>query len=159
MAHPHILHVFAIPLLMTHLWRRQLSKDADVLFTINVGPSFWPCSMNEPLIMLIVLPLAHVSNYRGPWVLWGSSPALEVQDHLEARFKHPELHGCGKFNDLEGPVHGVRDPKEEWSRALLFNFLDTQKTFPTMSFSLARRMLPSSPGGSLLSIDNSCRRK
>ena len=38
LSHPHIPHVFAIPRLMTHLWRRQLSKDADVLFTINVGP-------------------------------------------------------------------------------------------------------------------------
>ena len=38
LAHPHIPHVFAIPCLMTHLWRRQLFKDADVLFTINVGP-------------------------------------------------------------------------------------------------------------------------
>ena len=41
LVHPHIPHVFAIPHLMTHLWRRQLSKDADVLFTINMGPSFW----------------------------------------------------------------------------------------------------------------------
>ena len=102
---PHIPHVFAIPRLMTHLWRRQLSKDADVLFTINFGESFWLCSMHETLIVLIVLPLAHVSKYRGPWVLQGSSPALEVQDHVEAGFKHPEIHGCGKFHDLEGPVH------------------------------------------------------
>ena len=41
-AHPHTPHVFAIPCLMTHLWRSQLSKGADVLFTIDVGPSFWP---------------------------------------------------------------------------------------------------------------------
>ena len=40
-AHPHIPHMFAIPRLMTHLWRRQLSKYADVLFIINVGTSFW----------------------------------------------------------------------------------------------------------------------
>ena len=38
LAHPHIPHVFAIPRLMTHLWRRQLSKNADLLFTINLGP-------------------------------------------------------------------------------------------------------------------------
>ena len=40
--HPHTPHVFAITCLMTHLWRSQLSKGADVLFTIDVGPSFWP---------------------------------------------------------------------------------------------------------------------
>ena len=39
----------------------------------------------------------------GPWVLRGIPPALELQDHLEAGFKHHELHGRGKFNDLEGP--------------------------------------------------------
>ena len=37
LAHLHIPHVFSIPCLMTHLWRRQLSKDAYFLFTINVG--------------------------------------------------------------------------------------------------------------------------
>ena len=40
LAHSYIPHVFAIPSLMTHLCRSQLSKDVDVLFTINVGPSF-----------------------------------------------------------------------------------------------------------------------
>ena len=42
LSHPHILHVFAIPCLMAHSWRRQLSKDADVLFTINMGHPFGP---------------------------------------------------------------------------------------------------------------------
>ena len=125
LAHHHIPHVFAIPRLMTHLQRRQLSKDVDVLFTINVGTYFWPSSMHEPLIVLIVLPLAHVSNYRGPWVLRGSPPALEVKDYPEDGFKHPELHGCGKFHDLEGPVYGVQDPKVEWSSDLLFKFIDS----------------------------------
>ena len=78
--------------------------------------------MNELIILLIVLHLDHVSNYRGPWVLRGISQALEVQNHLEAGFKHPELHGCGEFHYLEGPVHGVQDPKDEWSKALLFKF-------------------------------------
>ena len=91
----HTPHVFAIPSLMTHLWIRKLSKDSDVLFTINVGPSFRPSSICEALVVVIILPLAHVSNYRGPWVLCGSSPALGVQDHLEVGFKHPELHECG----------------------------------------------------------------
>ena len=129
LAHPYTPHMFAIPRFINHLWRRKLSKDAEVLFTINVGPSCWSRSMHEPIIVLICLPLDHVSNYRGPWVLQGISQALEVHSHLEDGFKHPELHGCGKFRDLEGPVHGVQDPKEGWSRALLFKFLEAQKTF------------------------------
>ena len=38
LAHPHIPHIFSIPRWMNHMWRRQLYKDADFLFTINVGP-------------------------------------------------------------------------------------------------------------------------
>ena len=130
LSHPHIPHVFFLPRLMNHLWINQLSKEEDVVFTNNVGPSFCSYSMHEPLIVLIIFPMAYVSNYRGLWVLRGSSPALEVQDHLEARFKHPENHGCRKFHDLEGHVHGVRDPKEDWIRDLLFKFLDAKKTSP-----------------------------
>ena len=46
LAHTYTPHMFALPSLMTHLWRNQLSKDADVLLTVNVGPSFWTCSMH-----------------------------------------------------------------------------------------------------------------
>ena len=129
--HPYIPHLFSIPRLMTHLWRKKLSKDADVFFTVNVGPSFWTCSMHEPFILLAILPLDHVSKYRGPCVLQGSSLAIEIQDQLEAGFK-PELYVCGRFHDLEEPMHGVQDPKEEWSRALLLKFLESQKTFPPL---------------------------
>ena len=115
--------------------------------------------MHEPIIVLIVLPLAHVSNYRGPWVIRGGYPAPEVQDHLEAGFKHLELHGCGKFHDLEGPVHGVQDPKEDWSRALLFKFIEAHKTFSPVLCGLVRIILPPSPVISLSSTDNSCQRR
>ena len=107
--------------------------------------------MHEPIIVLIVLPLAHVSNYRDPWVLRGSSPALEVQDHIYCGFKYTELHGCGKFHDLEGPL--------EWSRDLLLKFLEDQKTFPPVSCGLVQRMLPPSPRGPLLSTYKSCRQR
>ena len=65
----------------------------------------------------------------------------------------------GKFHDLEGTVHRVRDPKEEWSRALMFKFIEAQKTFTPVLFGLVQRMLKPSPGGSLLIIDRSCRRR
>ena len=96
LAHPHIPHVFVVPRLMTHLWRKQLSKDADVLFTVKSGSSFWPCSMHEPLIVLIVLPLVHVQHYSGPWKQRGGQRAHELEDLLEAGFKHPVEHGCEK---------------------------------------------------------------
>ena len=55
LAYPHIPHAYAIPRLMTHLWRKQLSKDTDVFFTVNMGPSFWSCSMHKPLAVLTFL--------------------------------------------------------------------------------------------------------
>ena len=80
--------------------------------------------------MLIVFPLAHVPNYRGPWVLRGIPSTLEVQNQLEAGFKHPGVHGCRHFHDLKGPVHGVQDPKEDWIQAVLLKFLEYWETFP-----------------------------
>lgn len=64
--HPRIPHVFLIPRLMTHLWRKQLGKDADLMFAVRAGTSFWGGNMHEPLYVLIVLPITHVSGYRGP---------------------------------------------------------------------------------------------
>ena len=74
-------------------------------------------------------------------MIQGISPALEVQDHLESGFKHLKLPGCGKFHDLKGNIYGVRDPKEEWSRDLLFKSLEAQKTSPPLLCGLVRRIL------------------
>ena len=67
LVHPHIPYVFFVPRLMTHLSRKQLSEDADVIFTVKAGSSFWPCSIQEPLIVLVILHLVHVQHYSGPW--------------------------------------------------------------------------------------------
>ena len=40
MAHPHTMHVFALPRLMPYLWMQYLGKDADVLVTITTGDHF-----------------------------------------------------------------------------------------------------------------------
>eukprot|EP00986_Skeletonema_menzelii_P007431 scaffold2926_cov176-Skeletonema_menzelii.AAC.1 len=60
LVNPHLAHVFIVPRLMTHLWRRQLFRDADVHFYVYAGAPFWPRSMHEPLTVAIVFPLAHV---------------------------------------------------------------------------------------------------
>ena len=36
-AHPWNLHIFVVPRLMTHLWRKNLTKGADVVFEVQVG--------------------------------------------------------------------------------------------------------------------------
>ncbi|KAL7531665.1 hypothetical protein ACHAXR_004164 [Thalassiosira sp. AJA248-18] len=35
--HPWNPHVFVVPRLMTHLWRKNLFKDADLSFTVTGG--------------------------------------------------------------------------------------------------------------------------
>ena len=149
LAHLNIPHVFTVPRLMTHLWRKPLSKDADVVFTIRAGTSFWPASMHEPLILMIVLPLNHVPKHRGPWTLRGSQQAYELVQLLDAGFKSPSEHGCKRFYDLEEPVPGVRKSSEAWSRNLLFEFLAKAKIFPPVSGGMVRGMLCASPRGSL----------
>ena len=149
LVHPHIPHVFAIPSLMTHLWRKTLSKDADVLFSIKPGAPFWPRTMHEPLILIIVLPLSHAPNYLGPWSIRRTGEAEVLERELEARFKDPTIHGSRKFYDLAGSLLGMRDPKERWSRTLLFEFLNQQRSFPPVSRSLVRKMLPQASKRSL----------
>ena len=51
-AHPWNAHVFAVPRLMTHLWRKALSKDADLLFTVTNGNHFWTQDQHEPLLIV-----------------------------------------------------------------------------------------------------------
>ena len=65
LAHPQWPHIFVVPRFMTHMWRRNLGKSVDVLFTVLAGVLFWGTSQFEPLIVAIVFPLAHVSSHTG----------------------------------------------------------------------------------------------
>ena len=40
MAHPQWPHIFVVPGFMTHMWRRNLGKLVDVLFTVPAGIPF-----------------------------------------------------------------------------------------------------------------------
>ena len=147
LAHPHIPHVFVVPRLMTHLWRKQLGKDANLMFHVKPGACFWPKSMHEPLYVAIVLPLAYAEQHRGPWVLHGSRTSLELSQSLVSGFKDPELYGSQKFHDLEGTMPCLRKGPEAWHRDLLWQFLTSQRSFPPVSRCLVRRVLPqTSPG-------------
>jgi hypothetical protein len=41
---PHLPHIMIVPRLMTHLWRKQLFKIADLVFTLPAGfrDAVWP---------------------------------------------------------------------------------------------------------------------
>ena len=96
--------------------------------------------MHEHLYVLIVLPIAHVSGYRGAWTLRGSAAATQVSDQLEAGFKQLEEHGCQKFHDMEGPMPSLREGPEGWSGNLLRKFLEDARSFPPVSGRMVRRV-------------------
>jgi hypothetical protein len=145
LARPHFPHVFVVPRLMTHLWRKQLSKDADLIFTVSCGPSFWPKEMHEPLIVLIVLPLHHVDRYQGPWLVKGTEAAERTQNLLTRGFKIWNNYVSGELHELDGAVQGLWSNQEEWSRSVLFQFLTAQRNFPPVQECLVRGMLRGAP--------------
>jgi len=146
LAHPTMSHVFVIPRLMTHLFRRSLGKDADLMFEAASGSWFWPLSMHEPLIVAIVLPIVHVPSHRGPWVLRSSELASDTAAKLQSGYKSPELRGARKLLHLDSSVPGMRQDEEEWGGVVLRQFLETAaRDHIPLSHGLLRGMLHSLP--------------
>lgn len=142
-AHPWNAHVFAIPRIMTHLWRKNLGKDADLIFSVAPGKHFWQKCQYEPLTIAIVLPLAYVENYRGPWTARGT-PAMECCQHeLESGFKLAAGRDPRELPKLASSVHALWKDPEGRSRSLLLQLLDqTGSLFRPVQECLLRRMLP-----------------
>ncbi len=90
LAHPQWPHVFVVPRFMTHMWRRDLGKNADILFTVPAGVPFWGGTQFEPLIVAIIFPLAHVSGYTGPWAVKGTDMGTYYKHALGEGFKRPQ---------------------------------------------------------------------
>ena len=72
LAHSQWPHVFVVLCFMTHMWRRDLGKNADILFNVPAGVPFWVGTQFEPQIVAIVFPLANVSGYTGLWAIKGA---------------------------------------------------------------------------------------
>ena len=147
--YPHLAHVFVVPRLMTHLWRKQLFKDADVVFYVKAGAPFWPSSMHEPLTVIIVFPLAYVQNYRGPWIVKHTPQAGEFNRHMDFEFGKPRERGRKEFLDLVEPMPSLWEDDHRWTRDFLFEFLKGQSRFPPVQGGLVRGMLPSLRDGPL----------
>jgi hypothetical protein len=144
MANPHLHHVFAVPRLMTHLWRKQLAKDADLVFTVPCHPSFWPAEMNEPLLILIVFPITFVPSYHGPWVAKGTDITVARTERLLSwgfKLWRESGNDSGQLHELEGYVPGLWEGLEMWSRSILLKFLDAQREFPPVHECVVRGLL------------------
>ena len=142
----HALHVFIIPRLATSLWRKQLGKDADLIFEIPVGSDIWPLTQHEPLVVAFVLPLEHKTKYRGPWVVKETKMPAETCDRIKAEFaRGVEERPCRHY-DLEGSVRGMRGVPCQSERDILREFLCRSGKFPSMPESVVRGMLQRGSG-------------
>eukprot|EP00956_Cyclotella_meneghiniana_P029334 scaffold70717_cov42-Cyclotella_meneghiniana.AAC.2 len=132
---------------MTGMWRKQLSKDADVIFTVELGPTFWGADMHEPLLIFIMLPLTYVRNYLGPWLLKGTDAAEDIGKRLTSGFKvwKEVSYEPRRFSELDGGLPQLWENPEEWSRTLLFEFLNKQREFPPVRQCLVRKLLHQLP--------------
>ncbi|KAL7530331.1 hypothetical protein ACHAXR_005038 [Thalassiosira sp. AJA248-18] len=145
LAHPKIPHVFAIPRLMTHLWRKHIRKDADLAFEVAPGAPFWPKTMHEPLILFVILPIGFTPSYRGPWSMCGSRRSFELGKELDSRFKRPREHGRQEFHDLDGSMPDLWEGEEAWSGDLLRKFLEEQERFPPVLSCMCYKEYPQDP--------------
>jgi hypothetical protein len=78
---PHWYHVFAVPLLMTDLWRKTLLKAVDVYFVLKPVCEIWDNSQHEPLGMFISLPLSR----HEPWCISHTHAAIGGPGALPVR--------------------------------------------------------------------------
>jgi hypothetical protein len=116
LVHPQWPHIFVVPCFMTHMWRRNLGKSADVLFTVRAGVPFWGTSQFEPLIVAIVFPLAHISSHTGPWSVKGTDIGTSYEKALAVGFSKPTVGPPTKKPRLKEPWGGGTHPTVEPSR-------------------------------------------
>jgi hypothetical protein len=75
---PNCFHVFAIPLLMTKIWRKHFLKVMDVYFVLNAESMILNNSQLGPLDLFISLPLSR----HGPWCLRRTKPLEDLASAL-----------------------------------------------------------------------------
>ena len=109
---------------MTHLWRKQLGKDFDILMTITAGGHFWDKSQHEPLILAIVLPLVYVETYRAPWTARGLEKSEALWTEHKAGFKIAGGRDPTQYPNMDRKLCRMWQDPEGRSQALLLQFLD-----------------------------------
>jgi len=92
------LHLFVCPRLLTHLWRKQLYKIADLVFTLPAAsrPFVWPYELHEPLVVGIILPFLSST----PWIRRQTPTLLEVERQLRGVWTSTEGSECPILRQL-----------------------------------------------------------
>jgi hypothetical protein len=77
---PYINHIFVVPRLATHLWRKKLFKTSDIVFEIPPGARpYWPSEEHEPLLVGLTLRFSLCF----PWQLRQSAAILVLGRELQ----------------------------------------------------------------------------
>ena len=71
-------HVFVCPRLFLSMWRKQLDKACDLIFSIPVGAIGWPVEMCEPLLIGVYFLFLCFKR----WHFWGTSKLSYVARKL-----------------------------------------------------------------------------
>lgn len=158
LVNPHLAHVFVVPRLMTHMWRRQMMRDADLFFYVYAGHPFWPRSMHEPLTVAVIFPLAHVPRYNGPWLVRDQPYTKQFGELLVSQYRRPKYNGREEFLDLEGEMPRLQEDDYQWTWNLLRQFLHMQRQFPPVFRGISRGLLPGLRGQPISSADHAGRR-
>jgi hypothetical protein len=80
----HLNHVFLVPRLATHLWRKKLYKVGDIVFELPPGSRpFWPVEEHEPLIIGHTLRFV----FCAPWQLRQSPSLLAMGRELQGMWE------------------------------------------------------------------------
>jgi hypothetical protein len=138
---PHVAHVVVAPRLMTHMWRKQIGKDADLLFTVPVGVPFWEKHQHEPLIVCLLLPVVKRRNWRGPWIVRGSSFASTAEDELRRTFELSVGKKPKQRDELGGELRPVLENPPERSGDILRKFLNAARRIHSLPKGVVRTML------------------
>ena len=82
--HQRSTHVFVCPRIMCYDWRKQLLKEADMVFYMPAGHSpMWPSTMHEPLLIAVCLPFIRCH----PWKLRRTPRLLAMERDVHRMFK------------------------------------------------------------------------
>ncbi len=130
LAHPQWPHVFVVLHLMNHLWRKDLMKSADLFFIVPAQVPFWTARQFEPLIVAIVLPLAHFPSYTGPWLVRGTHKGKQAEQALRRGFKDKDTNDTGELHELDKDMCEVWEDPASGSQLFLQQFLAWASNFP-----------------------------
>ena len=126
---------------MTHLWRRDLGKEADIIFNIPAGVPFRGAGQYEPLTVTINFPLSHVPSYTGPWVVKGTDVGANFEQALVRGFRGDPPDDPAELHGLDGSMCMLWKDPESGSRFVLQQLLAWTGTFPTVQKCIVRQVL------------------